>query len=541
MSREPGIAAARTVLTAGELDELRLRLPEFLARDGLADRTIETYEYYFAQWEHHCEALGVPAVPAPPGAVVRWLVAAYRGTIRTTAVRGEADEARSDGERLDERVSSAAAPRPVSMTVVDQMLAAVRWAHRRNGEPSPTEHRYVVAMRQGYRRSQAKVQPVKAVPIDPDAMRALMQPQPTWSPAGRARQVALLLAHDYRLPLATIAGIAPEDLRLPPGGAGAITLPDRTLLLTCRHERVHGVPWDCLRCALAELRDLVPDDAPFLLGITATGGKHSHDYVVVGEYEQVRAGLVAMVRNWTRRAPATGLRSWPIDLLDDRLQVDPRVAADLRLAAGLRRGLSLCTSVDGLALEQMRAATLPGWNRGLRSDDLRGVRLGDLDRTDRGYLLDVGRSKGDQAGDDPRVPIVATKDPTLDPVLALDGWIPVLEAAAIAAELPARTVPLVTGRESRGNGLTLRPVGYCSMWWMIAHAQDRAGLERRFSPHSMRTGFAVTAADQKASATQIQTALRQKNPDIAVDYVRSRTAAERRAPRLLAGHLEAAQ
>jgi integrase len=136
-------------------------------------------------------------------------------------------------------------------------------------------------------------------------------------------------------------------------------------------------------------------------------------------------------------------------------------------------------------------------------------------------------SKGDQARDGVVLGVRPAADPLLDPVAALDDWLAVLDAAA-AGVMAAGELPLIV-RCPRGANLILKPVTYNWMWRHFDELQRRAGLSG-FSPHSTRTGFAVTAADAKATSDQLRRVMRHRKVNAAVAYVLSRAARRRPAP-----------
>jgi hypothetical protein len=515
VSKRPGWRPANVYVPERiDLVALRERLTQYMAGPRVAASSAASYDWCLSQVEAWCRRRGVTPFPMSPPVLGAWLAAALHGTART----GRSEATRTAGDDGE-------APAPLSMSTVDQTWAAIAWQHQSRRMPSPTDDRWAQTVRQGLRRALAGHRVRKAPPLSPDDVRALVAVEPSWTPTGLAERALLLSAVHWGLPLSRLAVVPPAAFDLTSPTQGTFVCGGRILTVECGGGAECDV--DCLFCALWACSQLVPADAPYLFGIQSGGDDAGDDYRIRTSAEHRAQQL------WARRVVETRARSghgrWPIEIRGGRIVVLENVAADADLLTGLRRGLALSTSVDGLLLLQQRAGLLLSWHRGLRSDDLRHRHRACLQRSEKGYRLTIESAKGSRAavvlGVRPAI------DPRLDAVAALDRWLSVLDAATAGSVAPDE-LPLVV-RCPRGPNLTFEAVTYNWMWRHFTDLQARAGLSG-FTLHSTRTGFAVTAADGKATVDQLRRVMRQKKVNVAVGYVLSRAAASRPAPLALA-------
>lgn len=515
MSKRPGWRPANSYVPRRvDLAGLRADLAAFMAQPRLSESTVSSYTRCLKRFRSWCESRELRAFPTTPAVLGAFLAAGLLGTARTVVDTSLSDQAEAELE-------------PLCMSSVDQVWAAIAWWHDRERLPNPTADLWARTVRRGLRRALAGHRVRKAPPLSAADMRQLTNVAPTWTPAGLAERALLLAATILPVRLADLAVLPPAALRLTSPTRGELTCGTRTFPVECSCVGVESV--ECLLCALRACAELVPSEAALLFGIRNGGSASAEDYRLHP------SGDVTSQVSWARRviyARAHRQRGcWPIELRHGQVTVDPSVAADPRLLAGLRHGLALSTSEDGLLLLQLRAALLLAWHRGLRSDDLRRRLRRDLEREERGYRLLIESSKGDRQQNGVVLGVRPARDPRLDPVAALDEWLAVLDAAT-AARMPAEQVPLLVGCP-RGVNLSTQPRSYNWFWRRFAALQERAGLTG-FTPHSTRTGFAVTAADAGATVTQLRSVMRHKKVNTAVGYVMSRAARSRPAPLILA-------
>lgn len=148
---------------------------------------------------------------------------------------------------------------------------------------------------------------------------------------------------------------------------------------------------------------------------------------------------------------------------------------------------------DDLMSLRDRALILFGFASALRRSELVALKVDDLDRTSRGLLVTVRRSKTDQAGAGRQVAIVPGRSEGSCPVLAVDQW---LSAAGIQE---GRVFRSVDRHGNLGEELGTRAVGE-----IVKRLAENAGLDpQRFGGHSLRAGFVTAAADRGAPIDRI--------------------------------------
>lgn len=523
MTKRPGWRPTNVYLPETvDLTALRAELSRYMAGPRLAARSVAEYEWCLRRVEAWCTERQLQAFPLDPQVLGMWLAAALLGTARMASAAETTQDDNGDEPEP---------PAPLSMSTVDQTWAAVAWQHSSQRRPSPTDDPWVKTVRRGLRRALAGHRVRKAPPLSPDDVRALVSVEPTWSAVGIAERALLLAAVDLPVSLTDLSVVPPSALELLSPTQASFSCGADTYTIECAGEG--DCDAGCLLCALWSCAQLLPSDAPYLFGVLpgAKGDVEDYPIRVAGD----RRAQVTWARSVVESRAVRGRGCWPIAVRDGQVAMFDAVRADVRLAGGLRRGLALSASEDGLLLLQQRAGLLLSWHRGLRSDDMRRRHRGCLEHVEQGYRLTITSAKGTRAT--VVLGVRPAADPQLDPVAALDQWLPVLDAAAIGT-VPAGEVPLVV-RCPRGVNLTLEPVDYGWMWRHFADLQRRAGLSG-FTLHSTRTGFAVTAANAEATPEQLRRVMRQKKVNVAVAYVLSRAARSRPAPLALAAAAGAA-
>jgi integrase/recombinase XerD len=127
-----------------------------------------------------------------------------------------------------------------------------------------------------------------------------------------------------------------------------------------------------------------------------------------------------------------------------------------------------------------RAALELLYGAGLRISEAVGIDVDDLDVRDR--LVRV-RGKGD------RERIVPYGEPAAE---ALDAWL-VQGRSTLAPRVPALFLNLRGGRLSRQG-----------LWLVVGRAAERAGLDGRVTPHTLRHSFATHLLDGGADVREVQ-------------------------------------
>ncbi len=173
----------------------------------------------------------------------------------------------------------------------------------------------------------------------------------------------------------------------------------------------------------------------------------------------------------------------------------------------------------GLAGLRDRALLLVGFAGALRRSELAGIRMADLERTDRGFGLTLPRSKGSQAAA-VTVPLPYGKT-ELCPVRALSAW---LTAASISEGAVFRRLWLPPSAGGDGTpalpvlgteALTTRSIGRI----VQARAAAAGFVGREFGGHSLKRGALSAGMEAGAHAAQLKRLGRHKSFDVLGEYL----------------------
>ncbi len=175
---------------------------------------------------------------------------------------------------------------------------------------------------------------------------------------------------------------------------------------------------------------------------------------------------------------------------------------------------------EGLAALRDRALILLGFAAALRRSELVAVQINDLDVVERGLILCVRRGKTDQEGEGRIVPVHRAATPALCPVLTVTAWL--RELARHGHTRGALFVSL------RGTGATEpgAPLSACGrdVSRILKRAATRAGVPvERLSGHSLRAGYATTAAGAGASRRDIRSVTGHRSDRMVEIYIRDGT------------------
>ena len=173
----------------------------------------------------------------------------------------------------------------------------------------------------------------------------------------------------------------------------------------------------------------------------------------------------------------------------------------------------------GLAGLRDRALLLVGFAGALRRSELAGIRVADLERTDRGFGLTLPRSKGSQSAA-VTVPLPYGKT-ELCPVRALSAW---LAAASIAEGAVFRRLWLPPSAGGDGppalpvlgtEALTTRSIGRI----VQARAAAAGFVGSEFGGHSLKRGALSAGMEAGAHAAQLKRLGRHKSFDVLGEYL----------------------
>ncbi|MGA8474909.1 MAG: tyrosine-type recombinase/integrase [Candidatus Cybelea sp.] len=174
------------------------------------------------------------------------------------------------------------------------------------------------------------------------------------------------------------------------------------------------------------------------------------------------------------------------------------------------RAMLLEVRGDGLKAKRDRAVVLLGFAAALRRSELAALHIEDLRFEKRGLVVTIRRSKTDQEAKGAEIAVPYVPNHSLCAVRAVKVW---LEASAIAAGFLFRSFSLQ--RQMLETPIDGRDVAN-----LIKKLTTKARLDGDFSGHSLRAGFATSAAAAKASLDAIARTTRHKSLSVLMGYVR---------------------
>jgi len=159
-----------------------------------------------------------------------------------------------------------------------------------------------------------------------------------------------------------------------------------------------------------------------------------------------------------------------------------------------------------------RALVLVGFAGALRRSELVGLDVDDVGFETAGIVLRLRRSKTNQEGELEEVAVLYGSDPQTCPVRALQAWL----ATGAITEGPLFRAVDRAGRIGSGR-LTARIVGE-----RVKKIGARSGLDpQSYAAHSLRSGFATSAARANKSEAAIMRQGRWKSIPVARRYIRA--------------------
>lgn len=167
-------------------------------------------------------------------------------------------------------------------------------------------------------------------------------------------------------------------------------------------------------------------------------------------------------------------------------------------------------SGDDLGTKRDRALLLLGFAGAFRRSELVGVEIKDLTFTPQGLILFIPRAKGDQLGKGSTIAVPYAPDPRLCAVRAVRDWI---EAADLMDGPLFR--PLTKAGTLRAAALSDKSVAL-----IVKKYVALAGLNPKdFAGHSLRRGFATSAAQHDVDTLGIMRQTRHKSEKMVHRYI----------------------
>lgn len=156
-----------------------------------------------------------------------------------------------------------------------------------------------------------------------------------------------------------------------------------------------------------------------------------------------------------------------------------------------------------------RALLLIGFAGALRRNELVGLNVEDIEQTAKGMILTIRHSKTDQEGTGQRIAIdYGTNDDTC-PVRAYQAWI---KASGITEGAVFRNI-------NKGGRIGTRLSGY-AVALVVKKYAELAGLDpKQYAGHSLRSGFATTAARNGVEERSIMKQTRHKSVQVVRRYI----------------------
>jgi integrase len=157
-----------------------------------------------------------------------------------------------------------------------------------------------------------------------------------------------------------------------------------------------------------------------------------------------------------------------------------------------------------------RALLLLGFAGGFRRSELVGLDRADIEHVRQGVIVNLTRSKTDQEGAGRKVgiPLGRTRH---CPVAALDGWLRVAQIEDGPLLRPVNRHGHIHAERLSGEAVSL----------VVKERVASAGIEPSgYSGHSLRAGFATSAAQAGVSALKIRTQTGHTSDAMLARYVR---------------------
>jgi integrase len=201
----------------------------------------------------------------------------------------------------------------------------------------------------------------------------------------------------------------------------------------------------------------------------------------------------------------------------------PLLLDDLRRVVGaINAALATLDNDDSARLRLLRdrALILIGWSAALRRSELSALRASDIRQRGADLVVHVARSKTDQDGEGADIILPAIGDDVLDPAAAWHAW---RTAARIRGTTPAWRSITRWSRVTE-NAIQGQDVADIVQRWTRA-----AGVVGDITAHSLRSGFATSAALAGAGALDIRQVTRHQSDAMLQRYVRAAGNGSRRA------------
>jgi site-specific recombinase XerD len=158
-----------------------------------------------------------------------------------------------------------------------------------------------------------------------------------------------------------------------------------------------------------------------------------------------------------------------------------------------------------------RSIILIGFSGGFRRNEIVSLDLDDLDFVDEGLKINIKRSKTDQFGEGSTKGLPYFNNSQYCPVLSLKNWIKISNL---------NTGPLFR-RFSKGSKLTDNRLTDQTVALLIKKYLKLVGIDsKNYSGHSLRSGFATSAAESGAEERSIMAMTGHKSTEMVRRYIK---------------------
>lgn len=158
------------------------------------------------------------------------------------------------------------------------------------------------------------------------------------------------------------------------------------------------------------------------------------------------------------------------------------------------------------------ALLLLGFAGAFRRSELVSILIEDIEETEDGLSITIRRSKTDQMGEGQLVGIPYGSHPETCPVRAVKRW---LHESGLSSGYLFRAVRKEMVEQDNN------PLSDRNVWYIVRRQVKKAGLDpKRFGAHSLRSGFATSAAEGGASERAIMDQTRHKSVQVVRGYIR---------------------
>jgi integrase len=257
--------------------------------------------------------------------------------------------------------------------------------------------------------------------------------------------------------------------------------------------------------------------------------------VTIGAYLSDRSGILKVSTLNRRLAAITAMHRLGGHGLDGKHPAIALVLAGIRRTYGTRqiakralltedlRRIVRKLRVDKPGGCRDRAVLLVCFAAALRRSELIALDVDDIAITQAGLTILVRRSKTDQEGQGREIGIPRSRKSATCPVAALEAWLALVDHLSIRPvehneNTSGHDTPLFT-RVDHGRVTSDRLTGR-AVAEIVKRAAKRVGIDPTLvAGHSLRSGFATSAARGGASLADIMAQTGHKNSDVAMRYV----------------------